>query len=82
MCILFGVPQGSILGPILFILYISEIDKIARCFGLKVHCYADDTQLYISFDVVDIIPTIETIEHCLEAIKSWMTKMFLRLNEG
>ena len=82
MCILFGVPQGSILGPILFILYISEIDKIARCFGLKVHCYADDTQLYISFDAVDIIPTIETIEHCLEAIKSWMTKMFLKLNEG
>ena len=81
MCILFGVPQGSILGPILFVLYLSELDKIARLFGLKVHCFADDTQLYIAFEALDIIPTVETIEMCLESIKRWMTKMFLKLNE-
>ena len=81
ICFLFGVPQGSILGPILFILYLSELDRVVRCFGLKIHCFADDSQLYIAFEAIDVIPTIDVIESCLESVKSWMTKMFLRLND-
>ena len=79
--LLFGVPQGSILGPILFILYISEIENIAKCYGFKIHIYADDSQLYISFQRYDILSTVSNIEHCLRDIKHWMSVNFLKINQ-
>ena len=69
------------LGPILFILYISDIENIAKCYGFKIHVYADDSQLYIAFERCDILSTVSNIEHCLREIKRWMTTNFLKLNE-
>ena len=47
--LLFDVPQGSLLGPILSILYTKEVTIITEKYGLKVQVYADDHQLYIGF---------------------------------
>ena len=80
--IFYGVPQGSILGPILFLLYISEIEKIAQLHGFSVHVYADDMQLYISFKRNNLLNTISSIEHCLCHIKNWMASKFLKINES
>lgn len=75
-----GVPQGSILGPILFNLYMLPLGSVIRRHGIAFHSYADDTQLYISMSPNDTGP-IDALLKCILDIKSWMAENFLQLNQ-
>ena len=77
----YGVPQGSVLGPILFCLYMTPLGDIFRKYSINFHCYADDTQIYIPITANDQ-SHIHNLETCLTEVKVWMNKNFLLLNSA
>lgn len=73
-----GTPQGSILSPILFILFTADLPKhIKYC---KTHLYADDTQIYYSFKPEYAETSIDLINEDLNNISDWANKNSLILN--
>ncbi len=73
------VPQGSILAPILFSPYMLPMGSIFRRFGVSYQCYDDDTQLYIPLKRDDN-SALNQLTACLFALKTWLTNIFLHLN--
>jgi len=78
----YGVPQGSVLGPAFFTDYSAPVAALIRAHGVAVQCYADDTQLYVSFPPSDEAAALERLEGCIADLRTWMNRNRLKLNDS
>ena len=80
MSMKYGVPQGSVLGPVLFSLYSQPIHNICTRHGLRIHMFADDVQIYTVSENPE--QELSKIKKCLTDITAWAKVNFLKLNEN
>ena len=75
------VPQGSVLGPVLFILYTAPLFDVMDSHSVLHHSFADDTQLQKSAPPQQVDELIQSMQQCVHDVKSWMTHNKLKLND-
>ena len=75
--VMFGVPQGTVLGPLLFTLYSAPVADIIEEHGLEYTVYSDDTQIYLTCEAPSAARS--RIENCVDKIRIWMNENYLVL---
>ena len=79
--LMYGVPQGSVLGPILFVLYTTPLSDIIANHSVNHQLFADDTQLQKSAPLNEVTNLTKELNACTDNIKTWMTENQLKLND-
>ena len=78
---MYGVPQGSVLGPNLFVLYTTLLSDIIANHSVNHQLFADDTQLQKSTPLSEVTILTKELNACTDDIKTWMTENQLKLND-
>ena len=78
---MFGVPQGSVLGPVLFVLYTTPLSDSIANHSVNHQLFADDTKLQKSTPPNDVQSLTHDLQSCTDDIKAWMCNNQLKLNE-
>ena len=79
--VLFGVPQGSVLGSLMYVLNTAELAKVVARHGLQMHQYANVIQIYMYTTTGDAASAVDCFSACLTDVEAWLRASRLRLNQ-